>query len=88
MVLEKKADDELDRICEKWRDVAKSPGGGEYPTKIKKKKRKAYWIGHILFRNCLLKHVIEGKVDGWTEVRRGRGKRSKQLLGEREDAVN
>jgi hypothetical protein len=37
MVLEKKADDQLDRICEKWRDVAKSPGGGEYPTKIKKK---------------------------------------------------
>jgi hypothetical protein len=25
-----------------------------------KKKRKAYWIGHILRRNCLTKHVIEG----------------------------
>jgi hypothetical protein len=22
------------------------------------------WIGHILCRNCLLKHVIEGKVEG------------------------
>jgi hypothetical protein len=22
------------------------------------------WIGHILRRNCLLKHVIEGKVEG------------------------
>jgi hypothetical protein len=24
------------------------------------KRRKANWIGHILRRNCLLKHVIEG----------------------------
>ena len=28
------------------------------------KSRKANWIGHILFRNCLLKHVIEGKIEG------------------------
>jgi hypothetical protein len=27
-------------------------------------KRKANWIGHILFRNCLLKRVIEGKITG------------------------
>ena len=27
-------------------------------------KRKANWIGHILCRNCLLKHVIEGKIEG------------------------
>jgi hypothetical protein len=26
------------------------------------KRRKANWIGHILCRNCLLKHVIEGKL--------------------------
>jgi hypothetical protein len=25
------------------------------------KRRKANWIGHI-FRNCLLKHIIRGKV--------------------------
>ena len=25
-------------------------------------------IGHVLYRNCLLKHVIEGKIDGRTEV--------------------
>jgi replicative superfamily II helicase len=24
-------------------------------------RRQANWIGHILRRNCLLKHVIEGK---------------------------
>jgi hypothetical protein len=24
-------------------------------------RRKANWIGHILCRNCLLKHIIEGR---------------------------
>jgi hypothetical protein len=28
------------------------------------KRRKANWIGHILRRNCLLKHVIERKAEG------------------------
>jgi hypothetical protein len=28
------------------------------------KRRKAKWIGHILRRNCFLKHVIEGKLEG------------------------
>jgi len=27
-----------------------------------KRKRMANWIGHILRRNCFLKHVIEGKI--------------------------
>jgi len=31
------------------------------------KRRKANWIGHILLRNCLLKHVIEGKIRGRSE---------------------
>jgi hypothetical protein len=26
------------------------------------KRRKDKWIGHILHRNCLLKHVVEGKI--------------------------
>jgi hypothetical protein len=34
------------------------------------KRRKVNWIGHILRRNCLLKHVIEGKVGGRIEVRK------------------
>ena len=34
------------------------------------RKRKAYWIGHILRRNCLLKQVIEGKIKGEMEVTR------------------
>ena len=28
------------------------------------KRRKTNWNGHILHRNCLLKHVIEGKIEG------------------------
>jgi hypothetical protein len=32
------------------------------------KRRKANWISHILRRNCLLKHAIEGKVERRIEV--------------------
>jgi hypothetical protein len=32
------------------------------------KRRKANWIGRILRRNCLLKHVIEGKLEGRIEM--------------------
>ena len=28
------------------------------------KGRNANWIGHILRRNCLLKHIIQGKTEG------------------------
>jgi len=27
-------------------------------------KRKAYWIGHIWCRNCLLRHVPQTKIEG------------------------
>ena len=42
--------------------------------------RTANWIGHTLHRNCLLKHITEGKVEGRTEVTGRRGRRSNQLL--------
>jgi hypothetical protein len=44
------------------------------------RKWKANWIGHILRRLCLLKEVIEGKIQGQIEVTRRRGRRRKQLL--------
>jgi hypothetical protein len=44
------------------------------------KRRKANWIGHVLRRNCLLKHVIEGKLEGRVEMTGRRGRRCKQLL--------
>jgi len=40
------------------------------------KQRNANWAGHILRRNCPLKHTVEEKIE---ERRRGR-RRSKQLL--------
>ena len=39
------------------------------------KRRKAEWVGHVLCRNCLLKHVVEGKIEGKGK----RGRRLKQL---------
>jgi hypothetical protein len=31
-------------------------------------RRKANWIGHILCRNCLLKHMIVGRIEGMIEI--------------------
>jgi hypothetical protein len=42
--------------------------------------RKDNWTGYILRRNCLLQHVIEGKIQGRIEVTGRRGKRRKKLL--------
>jgi hypothetical protein len=44
------------------------------------KRRKANWIGHILRRNCLPKHVIQGKIEGGIEMTGRQGRRRKQLL--------
>jgi hypothetical protein len=44
------------------------------------KRRKANWIGHILRRNCLLKHVAKGKIKGRIEVTGRGGRKCKQLL--------
>ena len=49
------------------------------------RKRKANWIGHILRRNCLLKHFMEGKIKGKMEVTRREGRRRKKLLDDLED---
>jgi len=45
------------------------------------KRRNANWIGHILHRNCLLKHVIEGKIEGTGK----RGGRRQHLLDDRKE---
>jgi hypothetical protein len=48
-------------------------------------KKKVNWIGHILRRNCLLKQVIEGKIEGRIEVTGRRGRRRKHLLDDLKD---
>ena len=42
----------------------------------------ANWIGRILCRNCLLKQVIEGKIEGRIVVMGRWGRRHEQLLDE------
>jgi hypothetical protein len=44
------------------------------------KRRKTNWVGHILRRKCLLKHVFEGKIYGIIELMGRRRRRCKQLL--------
>jgi hypothetical protein len=44
------------------------------------KRRNANWINHILHRNFLLKHVIEGKIGGEIAVTGRRVRRRKKLL--------
>jgi hypothetical protein len=53
-------------------------GSGRTGTPNINKRKKINRTGHILRRYCLLKHVIEVKV----EAKRSRGRRSKQLLGD------
>jgi hypothetical protein len=48
-------------------------------------------IGHISRKNCLLRHVIEGKIKGRTKMKGRGGRRRKQLrmtLRKREDNGN
>ena len=45
---------------------------------------KANWVGHILHRNCLLKHIMEGKIER-IEVTGKRGRRCKELVDDLEE---
>jgi hypothetical protein len=44
------------------------------------KRRKANWIGHILRRNCLVRDVTEGKMEGRIDVMGRQERIRKQLL--------
>jgi hypothetical protein len=44
------------------------------------KRRKANLTDHILHRNCLLKHVTEGKIGERIEVKGTKGTRNKNVL--------
>jgi hypothetical protein len=61
-VLEKDGEDQLDRSCGKRRSSAYRQGDRNVVRTIKR--GKGNWIGHVLRRNCLLKHGIEGKIEG------------------------
>ena len=65
MVQEKDGEDQLDRSCEQRRSVTCCQSGENILHTINR--RKGNWIGHNLRRNCLLRHVVEGKVEGREE---------------------
>jgi len=48
-------------------------------------RRKANWNGHILRRNCLVKHGIEEKIGRKIKVTGRRGGICKQLLDDRKE---
>jgi hypothetical protein len=64
-----------------WRKTEKISGTdrvrNEEGLQRVKKERKVNWVGHVLLRNCLLKHIIEGKIEGTGR----RGRTRKQPLG-------
>jgi hypothetical protein len=43
------------------------------------------WIVHILCRKYLLRHIMEGNIEGKIKVTRRRRKRHKKLLGDRNE---
>ena len=57
--------------------------------KILKKKVRNYIAALLVFmyksRNCLVKQIIEGKINGQIEVRRRRGRRSKKQVDDLKD---
>jgi hypothetical protein len=57
----------MERSCEKWRSVTVSEDRTFLHTT---KRRKANWIGSILRRYCLIKHVIEGESSCWMTLRK------------------
>jgi hypothetical protein len=70
-----------------WTDLVRNEEesrGARGEEEGKMKRRKANSIGHIKRRNCLLKHVVEGKIEG-TKRRRRRRKQLLDICKERED---
>jgi len=46
-----------EEVLTKWKE-------GKETNFLQTVKKMAKWIGHILCRGCLLKHIIEGKIEG------------------------
>ena len=46
------------------------------------KRSRAFLIGHIFRKNCLLKHFIKRQIVGRIQVKGRRGRRGKQLLND------
>ena len=73
MVLDKDGEDQSDRSCERNAEMLDTAKVEKHILHIIKR-RKPKWIGHILRRNCLLKQVIEGKIERRSEWKTGKKK--------------
>jgi hypothetical protein len=79
---------EIEKIS--WTDHARS---GDVLHKVQEKRNilhttkrmKTNWIGHILCRNCLLKHMIEGEKGEGKQMTGRQGTRYKHLLDDLKD---
>jgi hypothetical protein len=78
VVLEKDREDQLDAYVRSEEMLHRVEEETNIQYRIKR--RKSNWIGHILCMNCLLKHIIEGKIEGGIEVAERQGRRRKQVL--------
>jgi len=76
VVLEKDGKDQFDIACDKVLNRVNENRNILQTIKPRKSNR----IGHILRRNCLLKHVIEVRRKGRIEVTGRRERRRKKLL--------
>ena len=77
-LVQEKEGDKLVRSWGKIKVLRRIKEEMEHPSYNETKK--GTWIGHILRRNCVLKCVIEGKIEWKAEATRRRGRRRKQLL--------
>jgi hypothetical protein len=50
-------------------------------------RRKSNWIGQILHRNCLLKHVVERKIEGRIQVMERCGRKHNKLLDDIKEKI-
>jgi hypothetical protein len=76
------------RIEQKMKNYYKQSRKG---TSYKQQKKKAACIRHTLRKNCLLKHVMAGKIEGRIKVAGRQRRRRTQLpddLRKREGTVN
>ena len=80
LVVEKDGECQLVRSCEKWIVLKRVRRKGNILQTLKR--RETNCIGLILCKNCLLNHVVEGKIEGRIKVTGRRGRRSKQLLND------
>jgi hypothetical protein len=84
VVLEKVGEDQLGRFVRNELVLHKVNGDR---NNLHTKKIKPNRIGHILRRNCLLKHITEEKLEGKIAVTVRRGRSRKQLLDNLKDSI-